>query len=886
MDGTNRADESIRAWNFVPISLFVSSGAWRVPELASPDKWPSYPGLKPLREASHANALDTIVGPTPASIGVHDKTTTSAAELKQMTDVEKCRHWACADGYDGIAVELTNARWRERWEHLCLRVDSDTLPRSSSRANLSAADAMDSRVQFEAEGWRAHPHFTRSELNILKPSEAPLVMAILSQWLELDSPDEGVRFDSEIALRQELAHAAYVGIEEVILPPPSSDPERQSYLADYARAVRSCLTSMAGQAPVTNASMKVAIRLPVSSPHILASMLVHQATKGPHGSAAMPAAAYLRTKDNWAWETWEKLQELCGYHPQLYVALDLSMPLPPTSSMMRWINEPVSHLWLPSSSFLANAKGYPVLSKSAQTLVQYLVPHGPHIVLSDITSPPPQHTRGGPMAYVQYVRHLMKVMKAPTKLEKLALKVGDCLQAPLEPMSDNLAGVTYGVFEADSVKYRLYEEAMFQAFSQLGTPTTRLRVWIVGAGHGALVSRCLAAAERASRWVHITALEKNPGAFINLQDRQLSEWGAEHVHVLLGDMRNISVPTNVSERADVVVSELLGSFGDNELAPECLDGAMRLLKPGGISIPGSYMPYIVPITAPKLHTTIKSGTMNRADAASLAGEGMGTAMNTAAKFDAPSVVLFKSMSFLSGLDSACQYPRVQPCWRFEHTSMDESGLACGRTGLPLTNSHNARSSMNTFYIPHAGVCHGLAGYFEAHLFGSVVLSIFPDPARASPDMLSWFPMFFPFRTPLYVPAHSQLDVHMWRLTDNHHVWYEWSAESYLCVDSPSLHASSASASPKPVSTPMVQQDESRQSESLPPFSNAPHTPMVPPSALMGTGVSQADTLESAANPGVDANSLVYSPLKRRIKTGQTDLMNAGACGFKLTISTS
>ena len=203
MDGTNRADESIRAWNFVPISLFVSSGAWRVPELASPDKWPSYPGLKPLREASHANALDTIVGPTPASIGVHDKTTTSAAELKQMTDVEKCRHWACADGYDGIAVELTNARWRERWEHLCLRVDSDTLPRSSSRVNLSAADAMDSRVQFEAEGWRAHPHFTRSELNILKPSEAPLVMAILSQWLELDSPDEGVRFDSEIALRQD-----------------------------------------------------------------------------------------------------------------------------------------------------------------------------------------------------------------------------------------------------------------------------------------------------------------------------------------------------------------------------------------------------------------------------------------------------------------------------------------------------------------------------------------------------------------------------------------------------------------------------------------------------------------------------------------------------------
>jgi protein arginine N-methyltransferase 5 len=27
-----------------------------------------------------------------------------------------------------------------------------------------------------------------------------------------------------------------------------------------------------------------------------------------------------------------------------------------------------------------------------------------------------------------------------------------------------------------------------------------------------------------------------------------------------------------------MVSELLGSFGDNELSPECLDGAQRYLK--------------------------------------------------------------------------------------------------------------------------------------------------------------------------------------------------------------------------------------------------------------------------------------------------------------------
>jgi protein arginine N-methyltransferase 5 len=39
-------------------------------------------------------------------------------------------------------------------------------------------------------------------------------------------------------------------------------------------------------------------------------------------------------------------------------------------------------------------------------------------------------------------------------------------------------------------------------------------------------------------------------------------------------MRVIPIP----EQADILVSELLGSFGDNELSPECLDGGMRFLK--------------------------------------------------------------------------------------------------------------------------------------------------------------------------------------------------------------------------------------------------------------------------------------------------------------------
>lgn len=35
---------------------------------------------------------------------------------------------------------------------------------------------------------------------------------------------------------------------------------------------------------------------------------------------------------------------------------------------------------------------------------------------------------------------------------------------------------------------------------------------------------------------------------------------------------------NAPEKADILVSELLGSIGDNELSPECLDGAQKFLK--------------------------------------------------------------------------------------------------------------------------------------------------------------------------------------------------------------------------------------------------------------------------------------------------------------------
>ncbi len=50
-------------------------------------------------------------------------------------------------------------------------------------------------------------------------------------------------------------------------------------------------------------------------------------------------------------------------------------------------------------------------------------------------------------------------------------------------------------------------------------------------------------------------------------------------------------------------------------------------------------------------------------------------------------------------------------------------LVYDENGLPASNGHNIRSAKHTFHIPQAGTCHGLAGYFEAHLYDNVTLSI-------------------------------------------------------------------------------------------------------------------------------------------------------------------
>ncbi|UZJ53777.1 hypothetical protein CBS101457_003097 [Exobasidium rhododendri] len=801
-------------------------------------------GLDTLPEASHINALVDATGPSPAGLSNgaapsnnEDIDSILDAALLGLSAPSRSLAVSRAKGYSSITVEIANERWRERWSRLCLATEDSSgsqavnasprvafvegnpggmggswellaqlsgagglgipfdgqagkvMTRSSSRGILAVKQGEKSNLTKladltrEAEEWRQTPIFHRGEVNISKYEETEGIIGVISPWLELDSADEGIRFDSEIALRQELSYASHLGITQVLLPPPSSDPACQPFLVDYARAIAGCLQSRGAEAPAAGHFMTLSIRLPISSPYNLAqSMMRNQAGLSASGSSSSVSPAQLRSDDDWSWQSWHVIENVCQYNTRLSIALDLSAPLPSSHALYRWISEPVSHIWLPSRAFLSNAKGYPVLSKACQSLLRSLISvKSPKLgfIIVGSQNAPHHHNRGGQAAYEQYIRHLEKSTPPMSANDYQARGYADYLQAPLQPLFDNLEAQTYATFEADAAKYIQYEEAIYQALSTR-TYKSFVRIWVCGAGRGPLVDRCIEAARRARKTVKIVALEKNVNAIVGLKERAALEWGEDVVEVRMGDMRKIKPP---AEKADIVVSELLGSFGDNELSPECLDGAMRFLKPHGISIPCAYTSYITPISAPKLHANISAGK-----SISSSGGFGNTVTHQLKAAETPYVVLLKAFANLAGKGGREDWDEVQDCWSFEHVEVGQGGIVLDDQAMPITNSHNIRTSMHTFHIPNQGVCHGLAGYFEAHLYGNVVLSIYPDATRSTKDMMSWFPIFFPFKEPIHLAPNSELDVNMWRLTSNDRVWYEWMAQAYVCTSRPGLNS--------------------------------------------------------------------------------------------------
>uniref|UniRef100_A0A8C8MNC0 Protein arginine N-methyltransferase 5 n=1 Tax=Oncorhynchus tshawytscha TaxID=74940 RepID=A0A8C8MNC0_ONCTS len=435
----------------------------------------------------------------------------------------------------------------------------------------------------------------------------------------------------------------------------------------------------------------------------------------------------------WAW--WHSFRTLCDYNKRICLAIEVGANMPTNAVIDKWLGEPIKAAILPTRIFLTNKKGFPVLSKAHQQIIFRLFKLDAQFIFTGTS----RHSEKDFRSYLQYLEYLNQNRPAPNAYELFAKGYEDYLQSPLQPLMDNLESQTYEVFEKDPIKYSQYQQAVYKCLmdrvpeEQKETNTQVLMV--LGAGRGPLVNASLRAAKQADRKLRIYAVEKNPNAVVTLENWKFEEWG-DQVTVVSCDMREWAAP----EKADIIVSELLGSFGDNELSPECLDGAQNFLKDGGVSIPCSYTSFLAPLSSSKLYNEVRGCRERDKD--------------PECHFETPYVVRLHNFH---------QLAEPKACFTFIH---------------PTTDMNNNRYQCLRFSVGCNTVLHGFAGYFETTLYGDVTLSIKPE--THSPGMFSWFPILFPLKQPIPVTKDDDVVVRFWRCNNGKKVWYEWAVTEPSC----------------------------------------------------------------------------------------------------------
>ncbi|KAF3925796.1 hypothetical protein ABW20_dc0101935 [Dactylellina cionopaga] len=659
--------------------------------------------------------------------------------------------------YNMISAHITNINYQSKVEAIINQARAD----GHIRVYIPGLEAEDVNV---------HPDENMATGKIL---------GVTSSWLELDSLDPLIASASRQVLHHEIGYAGFCGLGTLLVEGPKNSEQN---MAGFCQAIV--------QGLAINAYIHINIVLPAYGPS-LAPLQSDLETSAPEAENVTPDVLY---DELTSWDIWNAIRTAARYTPRLGLGLQIQYSLPKSFTLNRWFAEPIRYLIIDSSAYLLNTKGFPVLTKPHQSLIQQFARKSPYFLLAnarhseyqaenpaDNDFPPLVPTepiiprgarqtaatvrrRDDPESYRKYLYYLLSNLPPPPPLDSFGAGYQDFLQSPLQPLADNLESMTYEVFEKDPVKYDQYERAIRLALEDLKAQgIENISVAVVGAGRGPLVTRCIRAATNASLDIQLFAIEKNPNAYVHIMKMNRDVWD-DRVTLVKTDMRKWEPPGYIH----ILVSELLGSFADNELSPECLDGVQRVLHPKvGINIPQSYTAHYAPIMAPKIHGDLlaRAATTNPIDV-----------------YEVPYVVMLTAIDFLS-LDDKGQ-PNIHQAWEFKHPIPAEELEHEGNF-----NDHNQRESFAAFPIPRRGMIHGIAGYFESVLYQNatsiIELSTRPDTIDAkSKDMISWFAIYFPLKTPMPVPDDSEAHVSFWRNTDGRKVWYDWMVETFAFVPDP------------------------------------------------------------------------------------------------------
>ncbi|CAL2037605.1 unnamed protein product [Caenorhabditis brenneri] len=582
----------------------------------------------------------------------------------------------------------------------------------------------------------------------------------ISEWIDCDSPDPLFAALSEEHLLKELNYVCYMGLQTMTIELKRiSSPKTSAILNKWIWT--------------RNTRFTVWIQLPSA---------IEKCLDYDESTA---------TTSSDLWTIWSDFRNQCNNFSGVYlqVVLSLSANLPDelieSKLVERWKAEPLAGFVVESELFVTGRHGEACLPNAHLLLLKSLWSSDSLRLVLRATTDTFKYNMTIKSEYSLALRQAVRDVHFRRRRDDgstdsaHSLNVGeyrDVLQAPLQPLSENLDSGVYNTFEQDKLKYEVYGEAVEGALKDLGADGRRqCIVYLLGGGRGPIGTKILRAEKeynlkfRAGKdplKVKLYIVEKNPNAIVTLKFMNARTW-KRRVTIVESDMRSLPgiARDRGFEQPDIIVSELLGSFGDNELSPECLDGVTEFLKPTTISIPQKYTSYVAPIMSSHLHQTIRAQSipfLSRALPAHGRGEPEldeeGTWVQRYPQGHVRNNMDQIYVVFLSKYIALAD--KTKPVFTFDHPNFQ--------------NSTNERSNCIEFKMDRNADVMGFAGYFDLQLYKNIMLSI--EPSTHTSGMMSWFPAVIPLRHQLRVANGDKIRLKIERKVDAKGVWYEWCVE--------------------------------------------------------------------------------------------------------------
>jgi len=208
-------------------------------------------------------------------------------------------------------------------------------------------------------------------------------------------------------------------------------------------------------------------------------------------------------------------------------------------------------------------------------------------------------------------------------------------------------------------------------------------------------------------------------------------------------LNRLSYQVTLPEKADVLISEIMGNILDNEdFQPILADAIKRLLKPKGRKIPLSASSYIVPVTATKAHHAVCSGQVH-------------TISN---HYNLERMLIDKGIT--------------DHCNLYYDTIIPLSAYVSSPQSLREYTGHWEQPSVYerelAFDVTEAGDFNGFKAYFIAQLSEQTTLDISSDNIDGRQSSDSWKHAYFPLSAPVAVQPGDKIHLSFSRFYQKGH----------------------------------------------------------------------------------------------------------------------